>query len=99
MDQNTKKEIDLQKPEDTIHNKPETGDNIKDIKENSNIENNNPNTINIDKKEKKEYNFCVPEKIGNKPDLMTKFTRSPAFKEIVTFLYDIQYKIKGMKKS
>ena len=99
MDQNTKKEIDLQKPEDTIHNKPETGDNIKDIKENSNIENNNPNTINIDKREKKEYNFCAPEKIGNKPDLMTKFTRSPAFKEIVIFLYDIQYKIKGMKKS
>jgi hypothetical protein len=28
-----------------------------------------------------------------------RFTRSPAFRDIVTFLYNIQYKIKGIKKS
>ena len=66
-----------------------------DNKDNLNNENNNPNN-NV---EKKEYNFCTPQKIGNKPDLMTKFVISPAFRDIVNFLYNIQYKIKGMKKS
>ena len=79
-------------------------------KEDNNKEKNNKeeNTINenIEQKEieenipvKKNYEFCLATKIGNKPDLMPKFLRSPAFKDIVNFLYNIQNKIKGIKLS
>ena len=65
---------------------------------------------NIQEEEKKEeqtteipkkinYNFCIAQKIGNKPGLIPKFTVSPAYKNIVDFLYSIQSKIKGMKRS
>ena len=37
--------------------------------------------------------------MGNKPELMPKFTKSPAYKNIVEFLYSIQEKIIGMKRS
>jgi len=79
-------------------------------KEDNNKEKNNKeeNTINenIEQKEieenipvKKNYEFCLATKIGNKPDLMPKFLKSPAFKDIVNFLYNIQNKIKGIKLS
>ena len=79
-------------------------------KEDNNKEKNNKeeNTINenIKQKEieenipvKKNYEFCLATKIGNKPDLMPKFLKSPAFKDIVNFLYNIQNKIKGIKLS
>ena len=79
-------------------------------KEDNNKEKNNKeeNTINenIEHKEieenipvKKNYEFCLATKIGNKPDLMPKFLKSPAFKDIVNFLYNIQNKIKGIKLS
>ncbi len=79
-------------------------------KEDNNKEKNNKeeNTINenIEQKEieenipvKKNYEFCLATKIGNKPDLMPKFLTSPAFKDIVNFLYNIQNKIKGIKLS
>ena len=77
-------------------------------KEDNNKEKNNKeeNTINenieqkeIEEKVKKNYEFCLATKIGNKPDLMPKFLRSPAFKDIVNFLYNIQNKIKGIKLS
>ena len=78
------------------------------IKEN---EKNEPSSINVNKdhdeiKELKkedskpvEYNYRIAEKIGNKPGLMDKFNESPAYKNIVDFLYSIQAKIKGMKRS
>ena len=79
-------------------------------KEDNNKEKNNKeeNTINenTEQKEieenipvKKNYEFCLATKIGNKPDLMPKFLKSPAFKDIVNFLYNIQNKIKGIKLS
>ena len=79
-------------------------------KEDNNKEKNNKeeNTINenIEQKEieenipvKKNYEFCLATKIGNKPNLMPKFLKSPAFKDIVNFLYNIQNKIKGIKLS
>ena len=96
MDKNI---IEEQQEQEKIENKNESKevakDQDQDNKDNLNNENNNPNN-NI---EKKEYNFCTPQKIGNKPDLMTKFVISPAFRDIVNFLYNIQHKIKGMKKS
>ena len=49
--------------------------------------------------QKIKYNFCLAQKIGNKPELMPKFKVSPAYKNIVDFLYSIQKKIKGMKRS
>lgn len=74
-------------------------------KEDNNKEENTINE-NIEQKEieenipvKKNYEFCLATKIGNKPDLMPKFLKSPAFKDIVNFLYNIQNKIKGIKLS
>ena len=45
------------------------------------------------------YNFCLAQKIGNKPELMPKFKVSPAYKNIVEFLHSIKKTIKGMKRS
>ena len=74
-------------------------------KEDNNKEENTINE-NIEQKEieenipvKKNYEFCLATKIGNKPNLMPKFLTSPAFKDIVNFLYNIQNKIKGIKLS
>mgnify|MGYP002627246664 FL=1 len=99
VDKDKKEENQIKPPEKIIENKEKNEDIKKDDKKDKkdlNIENNNPNSINT---EKKKYNFCIPEKIGNKPDLMSRFTKSPAFHDIVNFLYDIQHKIRGMKKS
>ena len=96
MDKNINEGNKLQSKENIENNKKSNIDKPQENKENLNIENNNPNSINC---EKKQYNFCTPQKIGNKPDLMTKFLMSPAFQEVVNFLYNIQSKIRGMKKS
>ena len=55
--------------------------------------------IKEEKPQKTEYNFCLAKKIGNKPGLIDKFILSPAYKNIVQFLYSIQSKIRGMKRS
>jgi len=72
---------------------------IKDYKDNN-------DNIKTEKKEEEnqkpkkiEYNYCIAEKIGNKPGLMDKFNVSPAYKNIVDFLYSIQATIKGKKRS
>ena len=99
MDQNIKEENEPEKQENIENNKESNPITEKDKKENDKIGNNTP-TNNINKEEeKKQYNFCTPQKIGNKPDLMMRFKNSPAFQDLVNFLYHIQNKIKGMKKS
>ena len=45
------------------------------------------------------YNYCIAQKIGNKPGLLLKFIRSPAYENIILFLSYIQSKIKGLKKN
>ena len=97
MEQSQIKENQIQNPEKFEIKEKNGKENQNDNKENLNIDNNN--LINNNIKENKEYIFCTPQKIGNKPDLMSRFTRSPAFNDIVNFLYNIQHKIKGMKKS
>ena len=97
MEQSQIKENQIQNPENYEIKEKNGKENQNDNKENLNIDNNN--LINNNIKENKEYIFCTPQKIGNKPDLMSRFTRSPAFNNIVNFLYNIQHKIKGMKKS
>ena len=99
MEEGIKEENIIQQNENKINNDEPNSNSIersKENKDNLNINNNKDNNIN---KEKKQYEFFTPKKIGNKPDLMAKFTRSPAFQDIVNFLYSVQYKIKGMKKS
>ena len=58
--------------------------------------------------EKKEYNYIEAKslytyeeakKLGNQPWLIDKFVASPAYKEILDFIYAIQSELKGMKKS
>ena len=97
MDNDNKGENNIQKNENNEINKEINTNDTNVNKEHSNIE--KDNTIIKPLTEKKQYNFCTPQKIGNKPNLMTKFTRSPAFSNVVDFLYSIQHKIKGMKKS
>ena len=97
MEQSQIKENQIQNPENYEIKEKNGKENQDDNKENLNIDNNN--LINNNIKENKEYIFCTPQKIGNKADLMSRFTRSPAFNNIVNFLYNIQHKIKGMKKS
>ena len=97
MEQSQIKENQIQNPENYEIKEKNGKENQNDNKENLNIDNNN--LINNNIKENKEYIFCTPQKIGNKADLMSRFTRSPAFNNIVNFLYNIQHKIKGMKKS
>ena len=97
MEQSQIKENQIQNPEKFEIKEKNEKENQNDNKENLNIDNNN--LINNNIKENKEYIFCTLQKIGNKADLMSRFTRSPAFNNIVNFLYNIQHKIKGMKKS
>ena len=60
---------------------------------------------NIDKKEynyieaKSLYTYEEAKKLGNQPWLIDKFVASPAYKEILDFIYAIQAELKGMKKS
>ena len=96
MEENLKEENKIQQNENKINNDVTNSNSVENSKENKNENLNIENNIKI---EKKHYDFITPKKIGNKPDLMVKFTRSPAFRDIVNFLYNIQYKIKGMKKS
>ena len=99
MEESIKEENKAQQKENKLNNNEPNLNSLESSKENNNNlnkENNLENNINT---EIKHYDFITPKKIGNKPDLMMKFTRSPAFRDIVTFLYNIQYKIKGMKKS
>ena len=58
--------------------------------------------------DKKEYNYIEAKslytyeeakKLGNQPWLIDKFVASPAYKEILDFIYAIQSELKGMKKS
>ena len=58
--------------------------------------------------DKKEYNYVEAKslytyeeakKLGNQPWLIDKFVASPAYKEILDFIYAIQSELKGMKKS
>ena len=58
--------------------------------------------------EKNEYNYIEAKslytyeeakKLGNQPWLIDKFVASPAYKEILDFIYAIQAELKGMKKS
>ena len=58
--------------------------------------------------EEKEYNYIEAKslytyeevkKLGNQPWLIDKFVASPAYKEILDFIYAIQSELKGMKKS
>ena len=90
-----------------IQDKSKEG-NIKNENNNKNLEEKSSQNIKeentneeLKKEETKsqEYNFCLAQKIGNKPGLMDKFTISPAYKNIVDFLYSIQKSIKGMKRS
>jgi len=74
---------------------------INEIKDNRD-DNDNIKTENKEENQKPkkiEYNYCIAEKIGNKPGLMDKFNVSPAYKNIVDFLYSIQATIKGKKRS
>ena len=98
MDQNIKEENKPEKQENIESIKVSNQDYNQEKKENNIIENKDQNNINIEK-DKKQYNFCTPQKIGNKPDLMIRFKTSPAFQDLVNFLYHIQHKIKGMKRS
>ena len=60
---------------------------------------------NNDKKEynykeaKSLYTYEEAKKLGNQPWLIDKFVASPAYKEILDFIYAIQAELKGMKKS
>ena len=60
---------------------------------------------NTDKKEynykeaKSLYTYEEAKKLGNQPWLIDKFVASPAYKEILDFIYAIQSELKGMKKS
>ncbi len=92
--------IDENKEEKIINNK--NGNIIDGIEK----QKDNINNIEIEKKEeikeepkKKEYDFSIATKIGNKPELMPKFKSSPAYISIVDFLHSIQKTIKGMKRS
>ena len=97
------KENNKQKKEENIINKDEENK-IKENKENeksdeNNIQEKNDKIPKIEEEKNIEYNFCLAKKIGNKPELMPKFTQSPAYKNIVKFLCSIQDKITGMKRS
>jgi len=45
------------------------------------------------------YTYEEAKKLGNQPWLIDKFKASPAYKEILDFIYAIQNGLKGMKKS
>ena len=45
------------------------------------------------------YTYEEAKKLGNQPWLIDKFVASPAYKEILDFIYAIQSSLKGMKKS
>ena len=45
------------------------------------------------------YTYEEAKKLGNQPWLIDKFVASPAYKEILDFIYAIQSELKGMKKS
>ena len=66
-----------------------------DIKENITNENGKYNYIEA----KSLYTYEEAKKLGNQPWLIDKFVASPAYKEILDFIYAIQSKLKGMKKS
>ena len=53
----------------------------------------------LEKPTKINYNYCIAQKIGNKPGLMPKFVRSPAYENIILFLTYVQSKVKGLKRS
>ena len=48
---------------------------------------------------KEESQFMTAKKLGNVPDLMDKFTVSPAFTIIVDFIKELQSSVKGIKIS
>ena len=80
-------------------NKENTKTNENNIQEVNDIEPKTEEPTKTEEPKKIEYNFCLATKMGNKPELMPKFTKSPAYKSIVDFLYSIQGKIIGMKRS
>ena len=82
-----------------MENTEQVDDIDKNIKESNTQSSNKEEDLKNEKPEKKDYNFCIAKKIGNKPGLIDKFINSPAYKNIVEFLYSIQSKIKGMKRS
>ena len=51
------------------------------------------------KEAKSLYTYEEAKKLGNQPWLIDKFVASPAYKEILDFIYAIQSELKGMKKS
>ena len=67
--------------------------------QNNNKEEKKSEMLTTEMPKKIKYNFCLAQKIGNKPELMPKFKVSPAYKNIVDFLHSIQNTIKGMKRS
>ena len=85
----TNKEEENKNKENTVNEKSD--ENIIQEKNDIKPKNEEPKKI--------EYNFCLAKKMGNKPELMPKFTKSSAYKNIVEFLYSIQEKIVGMKRS
>ena len=44
------------------------------------------------------YTYEEAKKLGNQPWLIDKFKASPAYKEILDFIYAIQHQLRGMKK-
>ena len=65
----------------------------------SNLENQKQNNLYNYKEAKSLYTYEEAKKLGNQPWLIDKFVASPAYKEILDFIYAIQAKLKGMKKS
>ena len=51
------------------------------------------------KEAKSLYTYEEAKKLGNQPWLIDRFVASPAYKEILDFIYAIQSELKGMKKS
>ena len=65
------------------------------VKEESNTDKKDYNYIEA----KSLYTYEEAKKLGNQPWLIDKFVASPAYKEILDFIYAIQSELKGMKKS
>ena len=81
----------------------------KEVKSQNSLQNQEKQQINQDstnknnlynyKEAKSLYTYEEAKKLGNQPWLIDKFVASPAYKEILDFIYAIQKKLKGMKKS
>jgi serine/threonine-protein phosphatase 2A activator len=78
-----------------ISSNNQENDKSSDLKE----DNANQNTAYNYVEAKSLYTYEEAKKLGNQPWLIDKFKASPAYKEILDFIYAIQHQLRGMKKS